>query len=147
MPAAYDRSACILVADSDAHARSRLAAALKDANCRVLVAADGEEALAKACEERPEVAFLDANLTGQGGWLVCAKLKLASSPPMVVMMVDRGAEKSVAGAGHPDRFAAFVQADEVLRKPFDAAAAVRLVQTRTASGVGFSPRAQTADVG
>lgn len=126
-----DRSMCVLVADSDAYARSRLATALRDAGRRVIVASDGEEALAKTFDERPEVAFLDVHLAGQGGWLVCAKLKLRGDAPIVVMMVDRHA--TTATSGHSGRFAAFVQADELLRKPFDVDEALRLVHSRAAS--------------
>jgi CheY-like chemotaxis protein len=133
LPDIDDRSVCVLVADSDSHARSRLATALKDSGRRVLVACDGEEALAKARDERPEIVFLDSALAGQGGWLVCAKLKLQTDAPMVVMMADRASESSVTDAGHPDRFAAFVQADELLRKPFDSAEALRLVGERVAT--------------
>lgn len=128
-----DRQAVVLVAAADAHARACLANALRTAHCRVHLARDGEEALALARDERPEIVFLDAHLPGQNGWLVCAKLKVGRDSPLVAMMVDRLAVETTADAGRPDRFAEFVQADEVLKKPFAVGEALRVVRDRMAA--------------
>jgi DNA-binding response OmpR family regulator len=133
---ADDHQTVVLVAAADAHARACLADALRSAHCRVLLASDGEGALELARDERPEVVFLDADLPGQNGWLVCAKLKVRRESPLVAMMVDRFAIEKTVDAGRPDRFAEFVQADEVLKKPFEVGEAVRVVRERLAAVAG-----------
>lgn len=124
-----DRRLCVLVADADAHSRSRLSTALREAGHRVHTAGDGEEALHKAHQERPDVVFLDTDLPGQGGWLVCAKLKLrGDDSPMVVMVVRGQSVEHLPDAAHPNRFAEFVQADELVRRPVDTELALRMIQ-------------------
>jgi len=55
--------------------------------------------------------LLDINIPIQDGWLVCSKLKLVKSAPKIVFMTGETRQDL-------ERFAEFVHADEVLRKPF-----------------------------
>ena len=101
----------VLVVDDDADLVESFKILLESSGHRVACAYDGEEALQKAHDFQPEIILLDVELPIQGGWLVCAKLKLMKSPPKIVF---------VTGSTQPDldQFAEFVQADSVLRKPF-----------------------------
>lgn len=81
------------------------------ANCDVHTAKDGEHALQRANECRPDLVFLDIRIPEQDGWLVCTKLKLQSKAPRVVLMTGYADDEKVD-------FAKFVDADELLKKPF-----------------------------
>ncbi len=102
-----------LVVDDDPDIREFVGGVLESAGCEVHFAADGEQALNQAFEFQPEIVFLDIKMPVQRGWLVCAKLKLVEPSPTVVLMTG------LAG-GDLDSFSEFVNADDVLRKPFSA---------------------------
>ena len=103
----------VLVVDDDPDIREFVGGVLESAGCEVHFAADGEQALNQAFEFQPEIVFLDIKMPVQRGWLVCAKLKLVEPSPTVVLMTG------LAG-GDLDSFSEFVNADDVLRKPFSA---------------------------
>lgn len=100
-----------LVVDDNDDTREFVGKILTNQGCRVHFARDGEQALSMARNLRPEVVYLDVNMPQQDGWLVCAKLKYFPLAPVVVLMtgIDRD---------NLYRFAEFVKADDVLRKPF-----------------------------
>jgi len=102
-----------LVVDDDQDIREFVGAVLSASEYEVEFAADGDAALSKANELSPDVVFLDINLPIQDGWLVCAKLKLVQPAPTVILMT---------GLTRDDlyRFAEYVKADDLLRKPFSA---------------------------
>jgi len=106
-----NRPTRVLVVDDDPHLLEFMASCLRDANCQVRTALDGEQALRESQAFRPDIVFLDVVIPDQDGWLVCSKLKLRTPAPVVVIMTGF-TEDNVDG------FARFVHADEVLRKPF-----------------------------
>lgn len=73
---------------------------------------DGDEAISLTNEFRPHVVFLDINIPVQDGWLVCNKIKLQRPAPFIVL---------ITGETRPDlyEFAAFVHADDLMKKPFE----------------------------
>ena len=107
------RPTCALVVDDNSDTREFVGKILTDQGCDVHFASDGEEALSMARHLHPEVVYLDINMPEQDGWLVCAKLKYFPHAPIVVLMTGTDRENLF-------RFAEFVKADEVLRKPFSA---------------------------
>jgi twitching motility two-component system response regulator PilG len=83
--------------------------------CRVLTAGSGGEALSAVRRERPDLVFLDAELSGMTEFDVCRVLKADSHfsrTPIVVLSEKPGAPEDARRAG----------ADECLPKPFDEAA-------------------------
>ena len=83
--------------------------------CQLLAAVSGSEALAVVRRDRPDLIFLDAELTGMTGFDVCRVLKADSHfyrTPIVVLSDKPGAPEDARRAG----------ADECLLKPFDEAA-------------------------
>jgi len=102
-----------LVVDDERDVRGFVGAVLSTAKYEIHFAEDGDDALSKASELKPDVVFLDINLPIQDGWLVCAKLKLVEPAPVVILMT---------GLTRDDlyRFGEFVKADDLLRKPFSA---------------------------
>lgn len=102
-----------LVVDDNRETREFVGRILQGHHFDVNYATDGDEGLSLARHLRPAVVYLDVNMPGQDGWLVCAKLKLSPSAPAVVLMTGDSRRNLY-------RFAEFVQADDVLRKPFSA---------------------------
>ena len=63
--------------------------------CRVLTASDGPEAIAVARRERPDVVFLDSDLSGMSGIDVCRVLKADpqfARTPVVLVTDEDGSE-------------------------------------------------------
>ena len=69
------RAALVLVIDDSATFRERFAAELRAAGLAVVVAADGEEGLARAAALRPAVAVVDRMLPGIDGLTVIRRLR------------------------------------------------------------------------
>ena len=110
-----------LVVDDDPDIVEFMTHVLRAANCEVCSASDGEQALQQADENNPDVVFLDINIPEQDGWLVCSKLKMRLDGPRIVLMTGRSENDT-------DRFAHFVHADDVLKKPFSDADVLRIVR-------------------
>ena len=109
-----------LVVDDDPDVVEFIAHVLRSVDCDVRTASDGDQALAQAEACNPDVVFLDINIPEQDGWLVCSKLKMPTKGPTIVLITGRTESDT-------DRFAGFVHADEVLRKPFSEEHIVRIV--------------------
>lgn len=74
-------------------------------NCRVLLASNGTEALAVARREKPDIVFLDADLTGMTGVDVCRVLKadpLFGRTPVVLIGTDAKSRDEGHRAGASD---------------------------------------------
>ena len=75
-----------------------------DENFEVLaIACSGDEALARAGDERPDLMLIDINMPGMTGLAVAASLKALEAPPKVVMMTledsaEHRSKAMVAGA-------------------------------------------------
>ena len=92
-PMAADQAAgTVLVIDDDPATRQLLARMLSKDGFRVLEATGGEEGLALARAERPDVITLDVLMPGLDGWGVLAALKrepaLASIPVVMLTITD-----------------------------------------------------------
>jgi DNA-binding response OmpR family regulator len=102
----------ILVVDDDALFRELVTTMLRRAGYRAVEAPTGEDALAIAGRERPEVVVLDVHLPGISGYEVCHKLRAgeAGSPVLFVSGERVEAYDRVAGL--------LVGGDDYLVKPF-----------------------------
>jgi two-component system cell cycle response regulator DivK len=65
----------ILVADDEADNRAIMAAALTASGYRVCEAVDGEQAVAIALRERPDLILLDISMPVVSGWEVVRRIK------------------------------------------------------------------------
>jgi DNA-binding response OmpR family regulator len=87
--------------------------ALQAQGFRILTAVDGEEALEKVAQERPDLVLLDVILPKKNGFQVCRQLK--TSPETKGIKVVLVTSKTLDS----DRFWGLRQgADEYLAKPF-----------------------------
>lgn len=103
----------ILVADGDADWRRRIEESLASLRLEVASAASGDEALAWACREKPDLVVLELLLPGISGLGLCRLLR--EDPALghtgIVMVTDHAAEV--------DRILAFeAGVDDFLPKPF-----------------------------
>ncbi|MBI2477167.1 MAG: response regulator [Planctomycetia bacterium] len=116
-----ERKLSILVVDDDSDIVEFMTHVLRSANYDVCSAIDGEQALQQAGANDPDIVFLDINIPEQDGWLVCSKLKMRLDGPRIVLMTGRSESDT-------DRFADFVHADDVLKKPFSDEDILRVVR-------------------
>jgi DNA-binding response OmpR family regulator len=100
----------VLVVDDEAAIAEAVRARLSSEGFRVVVAADGPQALELASAERPDLVVLDLMLPGMDGLEVCRRLQ--SERWMPVLMLTARTEEA-------DKVAGFaVGADDYLTKPF-----------------------------
>jgi twitching motility two-component system response regulator PilH len=106
------RETILIVEDSPTERRG-LASLLEHEGYEVLLAGDGDEALAVAAARRPRVVLLDVVLPSRNGFQVCRQLKSASETrDLKVILVTSKAQPS-------DRFWGLKQgADDYVTKPF-----------------------------
>jgi DNA-binding response OmpR family regulator len=101
----------ILIVEDEKPMRTALQDALEAEGYRTLTAADGEDGLQRALEEKPDLLLLDIMLPKLDGLAVCAELRRRSNPVPVLMLTAKGqVEDRVEGLD--------VGADDYLVKPF-----------------------------
>lgn len=117
----------ILLVDDDDLLRRSLAYNLGRAGFRTVTAASGEDALALAQAEAPDLVLLDIGLPGMDGLDVLRRLRGQSSAPVIFLTARRRDLDEVLGLE--------LGADDYVTKPFDIdvlLARVRAVLRRTA---------------
>lgn len=103
---------CVLVVDDEAAQRALLSYNLEASGFRVVLAADGEEALLKAREESPDVILLDWMLPRLSGIEVCRQLKAKGGVEAAIIMVSARSEESDRVRGLE------TGADDYITKPY-----------------------------
>ena len=101
----------ILSADDDALMRRSLAFSLEQAGYRVSSAASGEEALAVAAQDPPDLMLLDIGLPGMDGLEVLRQLRQEQDIPVIFLTARRRELEQVLGLE--------LGADDYVTKPFD----------------------------
>lgn len=114
----------ILVVDDEPSIVRPLAFVLEKNGHQVLTAANGEEGLAVAASERPDLIFLDVMMPKKNGYDACRELK--ANPDLaqiyVIILTARGVELS-------PQEKADIKADEYMSKPFSPIRIVEHVNT------------------
>lgn len=86
----------VLAVDDEDDVRRLIQVKLKKAGFEVITAADGEEGLAKAKSEHPDVVIIDWMMPKMDGPTATARIKQECSPvPIVLMLTARGTEGDV----------------------------------------------------
>jgi DNA-binding response OmpR family regulator len=103
----------VLICDDEPYIVESVSYVVRKAGFDVVTAEDGEEALAAARRERPDLVFLDIMMPGLPGDEVCRRLKAdpATKDTHVVILTARGQEED-------ERRAMEMGADEFMTKPF-----------------------------
>jgi CheY-like chemotaxis protein len=115
----------ILIVDDDPSIRRLIAATLQDVSgYRLTEAGDGQEALARAQDTRPEIIFLDVEMPEIDGVEACRRLRSdpATADATIVMLTgdtDGSVEQDAVAAG----------ADLFLTKPFSPLHLLQLVDS------------------
>jgi DNA-binding response OmpR family regulator len=104
----------LVVDDSPTDLRLMTAPLEQSTKCRVITAADGEEALEKAVLEHPDLIVLDVILPKKNGFQVCRQLKTSpETQDIKILLLTSKSQDS-------DRFWGLKQgADEYMTKPFE----------------------------
>ena len=113
----------ILVVDDEPHVLRTLTFVLTKEGYEVSSAGDGEEAMAKVRESKPNLMFLDVMMPKKNGYEVCQELKSNSSfsDIHVVMLSAKGQEADKEKALN-------LGADEFMSKPFSPLGVIKKVK-------------------
>jgi DNA-binding response OmpR family regulator len=103
----------LLIADDEDGIRSLVRMTLDTESLEILEAADGDEAVTLARENRPDVILLDVMMPGRSGFDVCRELK--SDPATAAIPVVILTAKAQTADREEGRAAG---ADDYLTKPF-----------------------------
>lgn len=102
----------ILIVDDDPEIVESIKYALEGAGHQVVVARDGNQGIALAEREGPDLMILDMMMPKRSGFLVLEKLRRLRDEPLPVIMIT-GNE----GSRHK-AYAELLGVDEYIRKPF-----------------------------
>ncbi|MFS0574880.1 response regulator transcription factor [Sporosarcina sp. 179-K 3D1 HS] len=101
----------ILIVDDEQPIRTLLEYNLKQSNYNTILAADGEEAIFKVTEEKPDLILLDVMLPKMDGMEVCKTLRKKGIETPIIMLTAKGDElDKVLGLE--------IGADDYMTKPF-----------------------------
>lgn len=114
----------IMVVDDEPSIVELVRVTLEDDRVRIVVAADGGEALAVAHLERPDLILLDVNLPDLSGLEVCRRLRAeARTRSTKIVMLTAAAQRDDVERGRA------AGADDYLTKPFSPVRLLTLVDT------------------
>ena len=87
----------VVIADDDPDIRRLVEMTVTNAGCDVTVASDGEEALERVREAKPDLVILDVLMPRMDGWEVARALKSdpATAEVPVMFLTSRGQEHDV----------------------------------------------------
>jgi DNA-binding response OmpR family regulator len=102
----------ILLVDDDAEIIEAMRYALETKGYQILVARDGNQGLAMAEREDPDLVILDMMMPKRSGFLVLEKLRRTRPVPMRVIMITAN-----EGSRHK-AYAEMLGVDDYIRKPF-----------------------------
>lgn len=110
----------ILIVEDDPQVARLIALVLQRHGRRSETVADGNSALLRAREAKPEIIFADLSIKGMGGEMLCSTLKAQPETrdiPYIVLSGDRDIAEKARHCG----------ADDFMGKPFEFDDLVRLV--------------------
>ena len=102
----------ILLVDDDAEIIEALRLALSAKGYEILIARDGNQGLAMAEREDPDLVILDMMMPKRSGFLVLERLRRTRPVPMRVIMITAN-----EGSRHK-AYAEMLGVDDYIRKPF-----------------------------
>lgn len=102
----------VLLVDDDAEIIESLRYALSARGYEILIARDGNQGLAMAEREDPDLVILDMMMPKRSGFLVLEKLRRTRPVPMRVIMITAN-----EGSRHK-AYAEMLGVDDYIRKPF-----------------------------
>ena len=120
----------ILLADDSPHAQRMGERILREEGHTVVTVSDGEGALLRLKDVQPDLVIADVSMPKVTGYEICQYIKTSGNHPGTLVVLTAGAVEPFDEAE-----AQRVQADGVLKKPFEASALVALSsRAKTAPG-------------
>jgi DNA-binding response OmpR family regulator len=102
----------VLIVDDDPDIIESIRFALKSKEVEVMIARDGNQGLAMAEKEEPDLVILDMMMPKRSGFLVLEQLRKTSTRPMRFIMITAN-----EGNRH-QQYAETLGVDDYIRKPF-----------------------------
>lgn len=102
----------ILIVDDEPDILLMLRVNLEAEGYSTLLAGDGETALRRIAEERPDVVLLDVMMPVVDGWGVLERVALMEPRPRVILLTAKSSNRDLSKARE-------LGADEYVTKPFD----------------------------
>ena len=111
-PTAAKQGKRILLVDDDFEIIESLRYALEKAGFEIIIARDGNQGLALAEREDPDLVILDMMMPKRSGFLVLEKLRRSRPVPIRIIMITAN-----EGSRHK-AYAEMLGVDDYIRKPF-----------------------------
>jgi len=113
----------ILIVDDEDDIRELVHVSLEDEGYEIYEASDGNEALAKAREHRPDLVILDVMIPGKTGYEVCEELKKDPQTKNVFVLFLSARGKAASQLTGKTK-----GGDEFMTKPFEPGELRRMVR-------------------
>lgn len=107
-----DKPKRVLIVDDDAEIVESVRYALESKGYEIMVARDGNQGLAMAEREDPDLVILDMMMPKRSGFLVLERLRRTRPVPLRVIMITAN-----EGSRHK-AYAEMLGVDDYIRKPF-----------------------------
>ncbi|MEE8451096.1 MAG: response regulator [Thermoguttaceae bacterium] len=107
-----DKKKRILLVDDDREIVESMRVVLESKGYEIIIARNGNQGLAMAERENPDLVILDMMMPKRSGFLVLEKLRRTRSVPMRIIMVTAN-----EGSRHK-AYAEMLGVDDYIRKPF-----------------------------
>jgi len=104
----------VLIADDDLEILAIVRNVVRAKGFTVLEATDGDEAMARVVESRPDLVILDVMMPGQSGWEVCRSIRESDALKATKVIMLTGIGEQMNSMTSP-----LYGADAHLDKPFD----------------------------
>ena len=109
----------ILVVDDDPDLVEAVSMKLEALEYRVAKAYDGEEAMEKINEEKPDIMILDVMMPRKNGWEVCNDIKTSDTLKDIVVILLTAVADSVKTTSYTHHDGKTTLADDYIPKPID----------------------------
>lgn len=128
----------VLIVDDDEETRRLLERKLAGRGCEVATAGSGEEGVAIAFRERPDLVILDVDMPGMGGIQACQEIRRSLYIPIILLSERVEESDMVLGLG--------VGGDYYLPKPIREAELLSHVEAALRRETAYRRRSQQSDL-
>ncbi|MBU8849441.1 MAG: response regulator [Desulfobacterales bacterium] len=118
----------ILVVDDDPDLVEAVSMKLEALEYRVAKAYDGEEAMEKIKEEKPDLIILDVMMPRKNGWEACDEIKNNDDLKDIIVVMLTAVADSVKTTSYTHQDGKTTLADDYIAKPIDLDKLMEIVQ-------------------
>lgn len=117
----------VLVVDDDPDLVEAVSMKLEAQNYRVSQAYDGQEAMDKINEEKPDIIILDVMMPRKNGWVVCDEIKNDDALKDITVILLTAVGDAVKTTNYTHHDGKTTLADDYLPKPIDLDELIKIV--------------------